>query len=123
MKSFAFVSLLALVSPASWAAGDWNCGVVNGQNMDIYAGPALAINGVPTPLTAYARTDLTTYYATADGQYIWAANSESSALYSGDRRLLKNCSRARGSSSGKGWFDRLFEDNGYGGMRGDEFIP
>jgi len=103
MKNLIAILAIAIISPATWALADANCGTVNGKNMDIYAGPQLAIDGNPIPLTEYASTESSTYYVSADGQYIWAVNNGSrSALYDGNRKLLAYCHNNWTYQSGDG---------------------
>lgn len=124
MKHLILSTLLALLAPAAWAAGDWNCGPVNGQNFDIYAGPALVINGgARNELTRYSVEGTTVYYHTADLRYIWGGNDRVTNLYDGNATFLASCKRSRSGTSSGGWFKDVFPDNNYGGMRGDEFIP
>lgn len=119
MKNIFLASILVLFSSVSWALGDWNCGMVDGMQVDIYAGPSLVINhGMPKKMTAYHNDGASTYYVTADGQYIWGGSAKSTRLYDRGLKFLANCKRPKGEA---GLFDRIFKDNGYGGDRGPEF--
>lgn len=100
MKGLFIVLAIALLSPSSFALGDFNCGLVNGQNMDIYAGPALVINGGERlTLNQYHASGDTRYYVTADGLYIWGGNSSSTNLYDNNLKWLARCQSTSNSYS------------------------
>lgn len=91
MKKLVMSAVIALASQASWA-GNYECGLVNGHNIQIADGPALVVDGVYSALMLIKKGTFKRDYVSMDRQYVWSVRMFSTNLYNAQMELLARCS-------------------------------